>query len=113
MKCYFCQRECKNRDSVPPPSWAQVCWCPNHPRTVIYHFYKNSQIKTFDFEYYYIYNEVAYRFGYVVNAGENNQDNYFSVERLIDDKLIVYFDFIPNITPENAYDKLPTLLVFS
>jgi hypothetical protein len=59
------------------------------------------------------YRDQRWIFNYCVNC-EDGTPCHFDLSRTDTDlKVIVQFDFIPDITPYNALEKLPFLLVYS
>lgn len=105
MICFYCNRECKkNNDlSATPTGWE---YCDNHPITV--HFL--ITIDGWAGLYRVYYKELSLAVQILKFFSEDKQ-----IWRLKHDgKIIVEFDFLPkNLTPDNIYDKIDTLITFS
>ena len=113
MNCSFCKNECGAIGD--PMIWS----CHNHPFMVNHWQYFNEE-KTREYnlryQFWVKYKGKAYRFYFCVDDRRimmhNKNREYFSINEA--EYLVMRLAYIPtNITPENALQKLSTILVFS
>ena len=117
MNCVFCQRECieivEKYIRKNPVKWK----CNNHPFSVVYWKYTGKDRKyNLRYDFYVKHNGKTYKFYFQVEDSPSMQiipgtREYFCINWTY--KCIVQFAYLPNITPENAMQKLSTILLFS
>jgi len=117
MNCFFCQNECRKENDE--GRWS----CSHHAVTVHlrrYDYHEGDGLP--DFLYFtHDHKDKEYTVWFIFrpyDSGSYKEPNYVSCH--IDyyphnfnaDGRLIQFDFIPNLTPDNFLQKLPTILVF-
>ena len=112
MNCYFCQTQMNRTRTI------NVYTCPKCPYSTDAWSNDCNEIVGILFTY----ETDSTRYQFIFNLQDNQfqifryqiifnlQDNQFQILKGI--KLIVRWKFIPNITPQNVREKLPTILTF-
>jgi hypothetical protein len=109
MNCKFCHQPCQK--SPVDESAISIERCYNHPHVVKAMYYKDQPDEMIDFMFVVLYKERKYVFTFGTYHNLEIHSSYFELS--CDGKWIFDMDGSPDITPENALDKLPTLLTFS
>jgi hypothetical protein len=120
MKCYFCQQECVINKTTSVISGL----CSRHEHVINYYMWADEPEGALEWVFNITYKEKLFSFSYGMGLSGLDNGVYFDLSALElitmsnGDEMsklstILELDFIPDITPENALDKLPTLLVFS
>ncbi len=112
MNCTFCHQPCITNQLAPQSAVARE-ECHNHPHTVIYLYYKDDPDGLLD-----CYMMVPFRdetfmitFTTKINMGDGGMGDYFEIA--CGNHSVVNLHFIPDVTPENILDRLPTMITFS
>lgn len=114
MKCMFCQKECKiDKEATDKIVVTEVC--SNHPYDVRHYYFRKQKtcLIRLSYEFTVTRNDASYNFTFHHTESDVRMEiwkgNYHEPWNK---KPIVEFDYIPNITPENASEKLPIILTF-
>ena len=114
MKCVFCQQPCDPfyfediqiiNPRKPNQHKLRIEECKGHPWRVEYNIYDDGLLK---YTFFVPFKSKIWQFLYLVSPIYALKS--FSI--ICDEKTVFYLDYFPNITPDNAFDKLPTLLTF-
>jgi hypothetical protein len=114
MNCKFCNQPCNAlfhediqivNPRRPNQHKLRVAECRNHPWSVEYNIYDDGMLK---YTFFVPFKGKIWQFLYLVSPIYALES--FSIT--CEDKTVFYLDYFPNITPDNAFDKLSNLLVF-
>ncbi len=114
MKCMFCHKDCKiDKETTDKIVVTEVC--SNHPHDVRHYYFLKQKacLIKLSYEFSVARNGTFYNFTY-----HHTQSDVYMViwegdyHEPWNKRIVIEFDYIPNITPENASEKLPTILTF-
>lgn len=108
MNCKFCYQPCIS--SSTPESSVQIERCYNHPYTVK-HLYLTDNPS--HLEYIFTVPYKGHRYNFNFSELDIPSLSPYCLEVSSESQMFLSIDEIPNITPENALDKLPTIITFS
>lgn len=115
MNCVFCHRPCRSAFTeavqligvlkAPGRTEMRIEECRNHPWVVEYTIYNDGLLK---YTFFVPFKGKNWLFAYLITQ-------VYSLKTFViicGDETLLDLDYFPNITPDNAFDKLPTILTF-